>query len=161
MVLRSEELFEGVITLGNDTEEVIMPAFVLEDIAKHIAPDGAPLEEGALVIESGVTMIAVLMIQLGDVRLAAADMGDYIQFTLNVPGFESTSMSVAVEKQTLVWALWVQLGLFAVSVVIAAIMLWWFIALRRRRKRDEEGRSRSLRQASPAPPIQSSGALGI
>lgn len=161
VVLRSEELFEGVITLGNDTEEVIMPAFVLEDIAKHIAPDGAPLEEGALVIESGVTMIAVLIIQLGDVRLAAADMGDYIQFTLNVPGFESTSMSVAVEKQTLVWALWVQLGLFAVSAVIAAIMLWWFIALRRRRKRDEEGRSRSLRQASPVPPIQSSGALGI
>ena len=161
MVLRAEELFEGAITLGNDTEEVIMPAFVLEDIAQRLAPDGAPLEDGALVIESGATMIAVLIIQLGDVRLAAADMGDYIQFTLNVPGFESSSMSVAVQKQALIWAFWVQMGLLGLSVAIAFVMIWWFVALKRRRKREDESRPRRINQSPPTPPGRAEGALGI
>lgn len=161
VVLRAEELFEGAITLGNDTEEVVMPAFVLEDIAQRLAPDGAPLEDGALVIESGATMIAVLIIQLGDVRLAAADMGDYIQFTLNVPGFESSSMTVAVQKQALMLAFWVQMGLLAVSAAIAVIMIWWFVAINRRRKSDDQSGARRIKQGPPPPPVRPEGAPGI
>lgn len=144
--------------LGTDTEEVIMPAFVLEDIANQLAPEGAPLHDGSLIIESGRTMIAVLIVSLGDVTMTAADMGDYIQFTLNVPGFESNSLSVAVQKETLLWAFWVQMGLLAVSAVIAFIMIWWFVALRRRRKRDEDARARRL---SSSPPPSTQGAFGV
>jgi len=161
VVLRAEEIFEGTITLGTDTEELIMPAFVLEDIATQLAPDGAPLEEGALVIESGATMIAVLIIQLGDVRLSAADMGNAIQFTLNIPGFESSSMTVAVQKQALIWAFWVQMGLLGLSAAIAVTMVWLFIARNRRRKKDDESRGRRVNTTPPASPMRPGGALGI
>ena len=134
LVLRAEEVFEGTIFMGTDTEELIMPAFVLQDIATRLAPDGAPLDEGALVIESGRAMIPVLMIQLGDVRLAAADMGDTIQFTLNIPGFELSSMSVAVQKQALMWAFWAQLALVSIAAVVAMIFAWWFFIVMGRRK---------------------------
>lgn len=134
VVVRSEELFEGQITVSPDTDEVIMPAVVLEDIANRLVPAGAPLTSGSLLIESGTALVVVLMVQLGDVRLTAADLGDSIQFTLNIPGFEPSSMSVAVQKQTLVWAFWAQMGLFALSALVALIILWMFIARRRRRQ---------------------------
>ena len=159
--LRAEEIFEGSITLGTDTKELIVPAFLLQDIAQQLAPDGAPLEEGALVIESGSTMIAVLIIQLGDVRLSAADMGNAIQFTLNIPGFESSSMTVAVQKQALVWAFWIQMGLLGVSAAIAVTMVWLFVARNRRRK-NEGGPSGQRMNVTPPPPAMRSGsALGI
>jgi len=159
--LRAEEIFEGSITLGTDTKELIVPAFLLQDIAQRLAPDGAPLEEGALVIESGSTMIAVLIIQLGDVRLSAADMGNAIQFTLNIPGFESSSMTVAVQKQALVWAFWIQMGLLGVSAAIAVTMVWLFVARNRRRK-NEGGPSGQRMNVTPPPPAMRSGsALGI
>jgi hypothetical protein len=159
--LRAEEIFEGTIILGTSTEELIMPAFVLQDIATQLAPDGAPLEEGALVIESGSTMIAVLIIQLGDVRLSAADMGNAIQFTLNIPGFESSSMTVAVQKQALVWAFWVQMGLLGLSAAIAVTMVWLFVARNRRRTSDDESRGRRVNTTPPAPPMRPGGALGL
>jgi len=161
VVLRAEEIFEGTITLGTDTEELIMPAFVLQDIATQLAPDGAPLEEGALVIESGATMIAVLIIQLGDVRLSAADMGNAIQFTLNIPGFESSSMTVAVQKQALVWAFWIQMGLLGVSAAIAVTMVWLFVARNRRRKNDGGPSGQRMNMTPPPPPMRPGGALGI
>lgn len=161
VLLRAEEIFEGTIILGTDTEELILPAFVLQDIATQLAPDGAPLEEGALVIESGSTMIAVLIIQLGDVRLSAADMGNAIQFTLNIPGFESSSMTVAVQKQALIWAFWIQMGLLGVSAAVAVAMVWLFVARNRRRKSDDEARGRRVNTTPPAPPMRPGGALGI
>lgn len=159
--LRAEEIFEGTIILGTDTEELIMPAFVLQDIATQLAPDGAPLEEGALVIESGSTMIAVLIIQLGDVRLSAADMGNAIQFTLNIPGFESSSMTVAVQKQALVWAFWIQMGLLGLSAAIAVTMVWLFVARNRRRKNDGGPSGQRMNMTPPPPPMRPGGALGI
>lgn len=157
MVLQAEEILGGTIVLGTETEEVIMPAFVLEDIAKQLAPEGAPLQDGSLIIESGRTMIAVLIVSLGDVTMSAADMGDYIQFTLNVPGFEPNTLSVAVQKETLLWAFWIQMGLLAVSSLLALMMIWWFVAMRRR-KRDEDTRTQ---RANASPPPGTQGAFGI
>jgi hypothetical protein len=161
VLLRAEDIFEGTIILGTGTEELIMPAFVLQDIATQLAPDGAPLEEGALVIESGSTMIAVLIIQLGDVRMSAADMGNAIQFTLNIPGFESSSMTVAVQKQALVWAFWIQMGLLGVSAAIAVTMVWLFVARNRRRKNDGGSSGQRMNMTPPPPPMRPGGALGI
>jgi hypothetical protein len=59
-------------------------------------------------------------------------MGSTIQFTLNIPGFESTSMSVVLEKQTLTLAF--QSVLTVTGGIVAAILAWWFFAMFRRRK---------------------------
>ena len=161
-ILRAEEIFEGTIVWGADTEELIMPAFVLEDIANQLAPEGAPLEEGALLIESGVTVHAVLLVALGDVRLSAADIGDSIQFTLNIPGFESSSLTVAVQKQALVWAFWAQVGSLGVAAVAAIALAWWFVARGRNRRANQDARSR---RGGPTPlgqpPAYPGGAPGI
>jgi hypothetical protein len=140
LVVATEELLAGTIVIGTDTEELIMPAFVLMDIANRMVPNGARVEDGSLVIASGQMFTSVLLIQLGDVRLAATDMGSTIEFTLNIPGFESTSMSVVVEKQTLTLAF--QSVLVVTGSIVAAILAWWFFAFTRRKK----GKNSSRRQ---------------
>jgi hypothetical protein len=131
-VVGTEEILNGAIFVGTDTQELVMPAFVLMDIANRLAPDGARVEDGALVIATGQMFTSVLLVQLGEVRLAATDMGSTIQFTLNIPGFESTSMSVVLEKQTLTLAF--QSVLMVTGGIVAAILAWWFFAMFRRRK---------------------------
>ena len=132
LVVGTEEILNGAIFVGTDTQELVMPAFVLMDIANRMAPDGARVEDGALVIATGQMFTSVLLVQLGEVRLAATDMGSTIQFTLNIPGFESTSMSVVLEKQTLTLAF--QSVLMVTGGIVAAIFAWWFFALLRRGK---------------------------
>lgn len=143
LVVGTEEIFNGAIFVGADTQELVMPAFVLMDIANRMAPNGARVQDGALVIATGQMFTSVLLIQLGEVRLAASDMGSTIQFTLNIPGFESTSMSVVVEKQTLTLAF--QSVLMVTGGIVAAIFAWWFFAFLRN-QRSQNG-SRRLGQA--------------
>lgn len=161
-ILRAEEIFEGAVILGTDTEELIMPAFVLHDIATQLAPEGAPLEEGALLIESGVTVHAVLLVAVGDVRLSAADIGDSIQFTLNIPGFDSSSLTVAVQKQALVWAFWAQVGLLGVAAATAITLVWWFVARGRNRRANPDARSHRVGTTPLGqPPAYPGGSPGI
>ena len=160
-ILRADEILNGTITLGADTEEVIVPAFVLSDIASRLAPDGAPLEEGALLIETGATVHAVLLIALGDVRLTAAEMGNSIQFTLNIPGFESSSMTVMVQKQVLIWAFWVQMALLAITMLLVLAALWIFISRNRRDKEEGVRSSRRSHQGLAMPTLRPGDAIGI
>lgn len=146
LVVGTEEILNGAIFVGTDTQELVMPAFVLMDIANRLAPDGARVEDGALVIATGQMFTSVLLVQLGEVRLAATDMGSTIQFTLNIPGFESTSMSVVLEKQTLTLAF--QSVLMVTGGIVAAIFAWWFFALLRRGK--NRNNPKSLRRVLSA-----------
>lgn len=143
MVLSSDLVFVGTIFMGSDTQELIMPAFVLQDIATRLAPDGATLNEGALIIQSGRTIVPVLLVQVGDVRLLASDMGSTIQFTLNIPGFDSNSMTVTLQKEEITSAF--QLALLLMFAVITAVFAWWFFAMMRRRKNRNGSRNSGLR----------------
>lgn len=160
--LTAQEIFEGAVILGTDTEELIMPAFVLHDIATRLAPEGAPLEEGALLIESGITVHAVLLVAVGDLRLSAADIGNSIQFTLNIPGFDSSSLTLAVQKQTLVWAFWAQLGLLGVAAATAITLAWWFVTRGRNRRANPDARSHRVGTTPLGqPPAYPGGSPGI
>jgi len=111
-----------------------MPAVLLHDIAVGLLPPGAPLDEGALKIETGQTLLVAMVVSLGDVTLTASELGGFIQFTLIVPGFESNSMTVTVAKQTLAALFWVQVGLIAAAVAVGLGLLWWFLGRRNRKQ---------------------------
>ena len=132
--LTSEELMSGSIALNRGTEAVIMPAVLLHDIAVGLLPPGAPLDEGALKIETGQTLLVVMVVSLGDVTLTASELGGFIQFTLIAPGFESNSMTLTVTKQTLAALFWVQVGLIAAAVAVGLGLLWWFLGRRNRKQ---------------------------
>jgi hypothetical protein len=132
--LTSEELMSGSIALNRGTQAVIMPSVLLHDIAVSLLPPGAPLDEGALKIETGQTVLVVIMVSLGDVTLTASEMGEFIQFTLIAPGFEPNSMTITVTKQTLAALFWVQVGLIAAAVAVGLGLLWWFLGRRNRKQ---------------------------
>jgi hypothetical protein len=70
-------------------------------------------------------------------------MGSTIVFTLNIPGFESNSMTVSVQKQELTSAL--QLAMLSIAAVITALFAWWFFVLLRRRNNKSNSGNRGIR----------------
>jgi hypothetical protein len=131
--------------METDTQELVMPAAVLRDIAISLAPDGATIDEGSLLIQSGRNIVPVILLDIGEVRLMASDMGSTIVFTLNIPGFESNSMTVSVQKQELTSAL--ELALLSIAAVITALFAWWFFGVMRRRRNGSGTFLRDLRQS--------------
>jgi hypothetical protein len=126
-MLTAELLAGGTIALSSDMETLMMPAVLLHDIAVGLLPDGAPLDEGALRIETGQTAMVIMIVSLGDVSLSASELGGFIQFTLVVPGFDPSSMSITVTKETLTWLLWIQVALLVASLIAALLFVAWFI----------------------------------
>jgi hypothetical protein len=147
-VLSSDVLFVGTLFMETDTQELVMPPAVLRDIAISLAPDGATIDEGALLIQSGRNIVPVILLNIGEVRLMASDMGSTIVFTLNIPGFESNSMTVSVQKQELTSAL--QLAMLSIAAVITALFAWWFFVLLRRRNNKSNSGNRGIRVARTA-----------
>ena len=147
-VLSSDVLFVGTLFMETDTQELVMPAAVLRDIAISLAPDGATIDEGSLLIQSGRNIVPVILLDIGEVRLMASDMGSTIVFTLNIPGFESNSMTVSVQKQELTSAL--QLAMLSIAAVITALFAWWFFVLLRRRNNKSNSGNRGIRVARTA-----------
>ena len=134
--------------METDTQELVMPAAVLRDIAISLAPDGATIDEGSLLIQSGRNIVPVILLDIGEVRLMASDMGSTIVFTLNIPGFESNSMTVSVQKQELTSAL--QLAMLSIAAVITALFAWWFFVLLRRRNNKSNSGNRGIKVARTA-----------
>ncbi len=130
-VVASEQILRGAISINGDADQIFMPAIVLEEIAFSIAPPGAPIAQGTMIIESGQARIVIRMIAPGDVGFQVAELGSQLIFTLQIPGFETSSLTVAIEKQTAANAL----GLFAIFgglAILTAVALWWLLANRRR-----------------------------
>lgn len=131
-------MLDGALVLDGDAGIVIVPAVVLTGIAEKLAAQGAPIQQGILLIESGSTRVKVLLVSLGDVTLTASELGDYIQFTLNIPGFESNSLKVELKKQTPLEVFWTQVGIIGTLVAVGFGTFWWFVAGKRRRKDKED-----------------------
>lgn len=129
------EVTEGTIALAPGEEAVVLPAALLEEVVFTLAPLGAPLEEGTLQIDTQLRRIEILVVELATVTFTAAEIGDVIEFTLVIPGFEPSSMTVQVQKQDLAWLGWISL---AASVAAISIVLWLILLLRRRRKEKKE-----------------------
>ena len=131
-VVASEQILRGAISIDNAADQIFMPAVVLEEIAFSIAPPGAPIAQGTMIIESGQARVLIQMVAPGDVGLQVAELGSQLIFTLQIPGFETTSLTVAVERQTVTDAA-LTLALFAGFAVLVAVAIWWLLAGRRMR----------------------------
>jgi len=130
-VVATEQILRGAISIDGDADQIFMPAVVLEEIAFSIAPPAAPIAQGTMIIESGEVRIVIRMIAPGDVGFQVAELGSQLIFTLQIPGFETSSLTVAIEKQTAANAL----GLFAIFgglAILTAVAIWWLFANRRR-----------------------------
>lgn len=128
-----EEINAGGITLTPGQDVVVLPAALLEEVVFSLAPLAAPLDEGVLQIDTEIRRIEILVVELATVSFTAAEIGNSIEFTLVIPGFEPSSMTVLVEKQDLAWISWV--ALFT-TLAIVAFVSWFIIAARRRRRKD-------------------------
>jgi hypothetical protein len=143
-MLTAEQLAGGTIALNGDTETLVMPAVLLHDIAVGLLPQGAPLDEGALKIETAQTAMVIMIVSLGDVSLSASELGGFIQFTLVVPGFDPNSMTITVTKESLNWLLWIQVALLVASLIVALLFIGWF---GRRGKRIHNSGTTPVREA--------------
>jgi hypothetical protein len=132
-VVAADEILRGAIAIDDGADQIFMPALVLEEIALSIAPPGAPISQGSMLIESGQLRVLVQLVAPGDVGLQVAELGNELIFTLQIPGFETTSLTVAVEKRTLANAAWT-LALFAAFAILASLAIWWLLVARRRRR---------------------------
>ena len=128
------EVTEGAIELADGEDTVILPAALLEEVVFALAPLDAPINQGTLRIDTQLRRIEILVIELATVTFTAAEIGELIEFTLLIPGFESSSMTVLVKKQSVAWFGWIALavGLTAASVI------FWFILLARRRREEKK-----------------------
>lgn len=132
-----EEITGGVIQLGNNQDGLILPAVLLEEVVFALAESGAPVNEGTLRIDTQIRSMEVLVIELGNLSFSASEIGDSIEFTLLIPGFEPRSLSVVVEKQTLNVIIW---AILAAAVITAGALVWFLFGYRRRKQQTESVR---------------------
>lgn len=125
------EITSGTIELAPGSDGVVLPAALLQEVVFTLAPAEAPLNQATLQIDTQVRRIEILVVELATVSFTAAEIGNKIEFTLVIPGFEPTSLTVSVEKQDLAWIGWVSL---AATVAAAFLVIWFILALSRRRK---------------------------
>jgi hypothetical protein len=128
----AEELSTGTIVLAPGQDAIVFTAALLEEVVFQLTPGGATLEQAVLEIDTQVRRIEILAIELATVTFAAAEVGNQIEFTLRVPGFEPSSLTVAVDKQDLVEFGWLAL---AVTAAVGGLAAWFILAAKRRRKK--------------------------
>jgi hypothetical protein len=127
------EINSGEIALGSG-QQLVLTAALLEEVIFTLAPADAAISGGTLVIDTQVRRIEILVIDLGAVSLTAAELGDRIEFTLLIPGFEPSSLSVSVSKADLPWISW---AFILGGSLVAALTLWFILVAMRRRKPKE------------------------
>jgi hypothetical protein len=128
----AEELGTGTIVLAPGQDAIVFTAALLEEVVFQLTPGGATLEQAVLEIDTQVRRIEILAIELATVTFTAAEVGNQIEFTLRVPGFEPSSLTVAVDKQDLVEFGWLAL---AVTAAVGGLVAWFILAAKRRRKK--------------------------
>lgn len=126
------EITSGTIELAPGSDGVVLPAALLEEVVFTLAPADAPLDQGTLQIDTQVRRIEILVVELATVSFTAAEIGNTIEFTLVIPGFEPSSLTVSVDKQDLAWIGWISLAATAAAALLA---IWFILAFRRRSKR--------------------------
>lgn len=133
-----EEILDGAITLQPGTETIVLPALVLEQVVLLLAPTDNLLSstlasESLLEVTTGRISVGTLVSRLTEARIAALDAGDFIQFTLMVPGFEASTMSVRIDKQVVL-----NVGLLTAAILgFASAGLFALLLLRRRRQSEK------------------------
>lgn len=125
------EITSGQIELTPGQDAVVLPAALLEEVVFTLAPADAPLDQGVLQIDTQVRRLEILVVELGTVTFSAAELGNSIEFTLVIPGFEPNSLTVQVSKGDLAFAGWLSL---AATLVVASLVLWFILGARRRRR---------------------------
>jgi hypothetical protein len=127
------EINSGEIALGSG-QQLVLTAALLEEVIFTLAPADAAISGGTLVIDTQVRRIEILVIDLGAVSFTAAELGETIEFTLLIPGFEPSSLSVSVSKADLPWISW---AFILGGSLVAALTLWFILVAMRRRKPKE------------------------
>lgn len=129
-----EEINAGGITLTPGQDAVVLPAALLQEVVFSLAPLAAPLDEGVLQIDTEIRRIEILVVELATVSFTAAEIGNSIEFTLLIPGFEPSSMTILVDKQDLAWIGRLSL---AATLAVLALVFWFILGARRRRRKNE------------------------
>lgn len=134
-ILFVEEITNGVISLQDGQEVVIFSAALLEDVVFQLAPLGASINAGTLRVQTSVRSVELLVVDLGAISFTAFELGEYVEFTLLIPGFEENSLRVLVSRQDAEQLTWV---IFAAAATTAGILLsaFWVIFKRRRRRNE-------------------------
>lgn len=127
------EITSGTIDLASDADGLVLTAALLEEVVFYLAPLDAPVNQGTLQIDTQVRRIEILVVELATVSFTAAEIGNLIEFTLVIPGFEPSTMTVTVAKQDLAWIGWISLA----ATVSLGFLAGWFILSSRRRKTRE------------------------